>query len=148
MTGALDALDTASREVIVLRDIEGLTAPEVAAVTGASVDATKSRLHRARAAVRENLAAALGDAVEAPAAGCPDVLIAFSKQTEGDLEPHLCAELQSHIRGCATCRATCDSLKRTLAACASGPPGPVPDSVRDSVRAALRTALAVPPSTR
>ena len=140
LAGALQALDTASREVLILRDIEGLTAPEVANVTGTSVDAVKSRLHRARAALREHLAASLGDAPLPEAAGCPDVLTAFSKQLEGDLEPHLCAELQGHIDRCAACRATCDSLKRTLAACASAPAGAVPEAVRDAVRTAWRAA--------
>lgn len=138
---ALEELEPASREVLILRDIEGLTALEVAKVTGASVDAIKSRLHRARASVRARLAVALGDAPPPRAQGCPDVLTAFSNQLEGDLEPRLCAELQAHIDGCAACRATCDSLKRTLAVCASAPPGPVPGDVRDAVRAALRAAL-------
>lgn len=52
---AIDALDEPSREVFVMRDIEGLTAPEVARVLGVSVDAVKSRLHRARAQVRQQL---------------------------------------------------------------------------------------------
>jgi RNA polymerase sigma-70 factor (ECF subfamily) len=138
---ALEDLDPASREVLILRDMEGLTAPEVARVTGASVDAIKSRLHRARASVRASLAATLGDAPPQRPQGCPDVLTAFSNQLEGDLEPRLCAELQAHIDGCAACRATCDSLKRTLAVCASAPPGAVPTEVRDAVRAALRAAL-------
>ena len=141
LASALEALDPASREVLILRDIEGLTAPEVAKVTGSSVDAIKSRLHRARAVLRERLAAALGDVPPTPPPGCPDVLTAFSNQLEGDLEPRLCAELQTHIEGCAACRATCDSLKRSLAICASRPAGPVPDAVRDAVRAALRAAL-------
>lgn len=138
---ALEVLDPASREVLILRDMEGLTAPEVAKVTGASVDAIKSRLHRARASVRASLAATLGDAPPPRLRGCPDVLTAFSNQLEGNLEPRLCAELQEHIDECAACRATCDSLKRTLAVCASAPPGPVPTEIRDAVRAALRTAL-------
>jgi len=52
---AIDALDAPSREVFVMRDIEGLTAPEVARVLGVSVDAVKSRLHRARVQVRQEL---------------------------------------------------------------------------------------------
>jgi RNA polymerase sigma-70 factor (ECF subfamily) len=51
---ALDALDPEAREVVVLRDVEGLTAAEVAEVTGVSVAAVKSRLHRARTALREH----------------------------------------------------------------------------------------------
>ena len=131
---------------MILRDIEGLTASEVAKVTGSSVDAIKSRLHRTRALVRERLAALLGDATPAPADGCPDVLTAFSKQLEGDLEPRLCAELQQHIEGCAACRGRCDSLKRTLAVCASAPPGPLPAPVRAEVRAALGAALRPTPA--
>jgi RNA polymerase sigma-70 factor (ECF subfamily) len=144
---ALEALDASSREILILRDIEGLTAREVADVTGASVDAIKSRLHRARATVRERLAAVLGEAPQPRGPGCPDVLAAFSNQLEGDLEPRLCAELQEHIGGCAACRVTCDSLKRTLAVCASATAGPVPDAVRDAVRAALRAALQSPPAS-
>jgi RNA polymerase sigma-70 factor (ECF subfamily) len=53
---AIDALDPSHREVLVLRDVEGLSAPEVAKVLGISVDAVKSWLHRARAAVRRELA--------------------------------------------------------------------------------------------
>jgi RNA polymerase sigma-70 factor (ECF subfamily) len=52
---AMGSLDPASREVLVLRDVEGLTAPEVAQILGVSVDAVKSRLHRARADVRAGL---------------------------------------------------------------------------------------------
>jgi RNA polymerase sigma-70 factor (ECF subfamily) len=53
---ALAALDPLHREVILLRDIEGLTAPEAAARLGVSIDAVKSRLHRARARLREEVA--------------------------------------------------------------------------------------------
>jgi RNA polymerase sigma factor (sigma-70 family) len=43
------------REVLILRDIEELTAPEVAFTLDISVDAVKSRLHRARAMLRNGL---------------------------------------------------------------------------------------------
>lgn len=57
---ALDALPVADRDVVVLRDLEGLT-PEVASEQlGLSVAAFKSRLHRARlklaAVLREGVA--------------------------------------------------------------------------------------------
>lgn len=52
---AIDALDEPNREVFVMRDVEGLSAPEVARVLGVSVDAVKSRLHRARTEVRREL---------------------------------------------------------------------------------------------
>lgn len=45
---ALSGLEAAEREVILLRDIEGLSGDETAAVLDLSVPAMKSRLHRAR----------------------------------------------------------------------------------------------------
>ena len=41
--------------MLILRDIEELTAPEAAAQLGISVEAVKSRLHRARGMLREKL---------------------------------------------------------------------------------------------
>ncbi|RSZ30523.1 RNA polymerase sigma factor [Variovorax beijingensis] len=55
LTRAIAALPEAYRVALILRDVEELTAPEVAASLGLSVQAVKSRLHRARAMVRESL---------------------------------------------------------------------------------------------
>ena len=52
---ALAGLPAPYREVVVLRDVEEWTAPEVATELGISVEAVKSRLHRARAMMRERL---------------------------------------------------------------------------------------------
>jgi RNA polymerase sigma-70 factor, ECF subfamily len=52
---ALSELDSLHREVILLRDIQELSAPAAAAELGISVDALKSRLHRARAQLRAHV---------------------------------------------------------------------------------------------
>lgn len=57
LTAALAALDPIHREVILLRDIEELSAPEAAARLGISVQALKSRLHRARVNLRDHVVA-------------------------------------------------------------------------------------------
>ncbi len=49
---AADALGEEHRRVFLLRDVEGLSYEEIAALTGDSVAAVKSRLHRARLAMR------------------------------------------------------------------------------------------------
>lgn len=49
------ALPYLYREVLILRDIEELTAPEAATQLDISVEAVKSRLHRARGMLREKL---------------------------------------------------------------------------------------------
>jgi len=52
---AMERLTPPYREVLILRDVHELTAPEVAAQLGLTLEAVKSRLHRARAQVREHL---------------------------------------------------------------------------------------------
>ena len=54
---AIAALPPDYRAVVVLRDIEGLATQDVAEILGATGLAVKSRLHRARLALRERLAA-------------------------------------------------------------------------------------------
>ena len=140
---ALDALEPEAREVVILRDVEGLTAAEVAEVTGASVAAVKSRLHRARTALREHLLAVVGgEPAEAARPSCPDVLTMLSKKLEDEISPDVCAEMEGHVASCPHCRGVCDSLKRSLALCKSLPTMTVPQHVQDTLRKAVASALA------
>jgi RNA polymerase sigma-70 factor (ECF subfamily) len=139
ITAAIDALETSQRDVLVLRDVEGLSASEVGEVLGLTVEAVKSRLHRARVTLRERLAPLLEPGL-APSPGCPDLVPLFSRHLEGDLEPTTCAEMEKHLASCPRCKGACDSLRRTLARCASGL-GTVPDDVRLEVRRAVQNFL-------
>lgn len=144
LESAIRALDPTYREVLLLRDVEGLTAPEVAEVLGVSVQAVKTRLHRARVAVRARVAPALGSPVDAPnpVSTCPDVLTLFSQHLEDEIRPEVCIEMERHLDQCERCRNACDSLKQTLALChASGPATVVPSHVQDAVHRALRDFL-------
>jgi RNA polymerase sigma-70 factor (ECF subfamily) len=137
---AIDGLGPPYRDVLVLRDVEGLTAPEVAAALGIGIDAVKSRLHRARMAIREKLAPVVGAAPPAPP-GCPDVVSLFSRKLEGEVDAHLCEQVERHLAGCPRCAAACDDLRRTLALCASARGASVPPSIQASVRRAVRDLL-------
>lgn len=53
---ALDRIDADSRWLMLLSDVEGFTYEEVAAMAGIPVGTVKSRLHRARMALRKILA--------------------------------------------------------------------------------------------
>jgi RNA polymerase sigma-70 factor (ECF subfamily) len=134
---ALDALPDAQREVLLLRDVEGLSAPETAAALTLSVDAVKSRLHRARVELREQLAPLFATP---PAVSCPDVMSLWSRKLDGDLSQQDCAEMERHLESCAHCRLTCDGLKRALDACASLRSANVPERVREQIRAALQAS--------
>lgn len=143
---AIAHLPTAQREVLLLRDVEGLTAPEVASVLGLGVDAVKSRLHRARLAVRAEVAPLLApdaaDLTPAPGAMCPDVLTKYSRHLEGDISTAVCADLERHLAGCPRCQGVCDTLRRTLAMCRASAGPAVPPSTQMMVRQALGRVLA------
>jgi RNA polymerase sigma-70 factor (ECF subfamily) len=142
---AIGALEPMYREVLLLRDAEGLTAPEVAEILGLTLQAVKSRLHRARLSVRERVAPLLGVELDLPAAPgtCPDVLTMFSQHLEDEISAELCADMERHLETCGRCRGACDSLKRALALCrTSRSSAEIPASVRASVQKALRTFLA------
>jgi RNA polymerase sigma-70 factor (ECF subfamily) len=62
---AFDALPERYRAVLVLRDVEGLSSEETAAVLAESVSAIKSCLHRARMVLRERLTRHLAPQLEA-----------------------------------------------------------------------------------
>ncbi len=146
---AIAALDPLYREVLVLRDVEGLSASEVAEVMGLSVEAVKSRLHRARLAVRERIAPLLTppeQASAAPGPGCPDVAALLSQRLEGEIDGSTCARLEEHLQRCPACRGRCDSLRATLTLCKRSGAAPVPPEVARSVREGLRQFLARRPA--
>jgi RNA polymerase sigma-70 factor (ECF subfamily) len=140
---AIGGLEPMYREVLVLRDVEGLSAAEVAEVLGITVEAVKSRLHRARIAVRERVAPHLSPGAAAGAAGgCRDAVEAFSRRLEGEIDASACAELEAHLEGCPSCRGQCESLRETLGLCRRARDVTVPPEVAASVREALRRFLA------
>ncbi len=57
---AIDRLADGAREVFVLREVEGMSTAEVAAALDVSDDVVKTRLSRARAAIRRDLMARTG----------------------------------------------------------------------------------------
>lgn len=138
LSGALDALSDDYREVILLRDIEGLSAPEAASSLGITVDALKSRLHRAREALHAALRPMLEPTALRAPAGCPDVALLWSKKLEGDLSQGDCSAMEKHLATCPACGAACDALKRALLACERVRTEAVPSEIQARVKAAVR----------
>ena len=141
---AVGSLAPMYREVLILRDMEGLSAPEVAASLGLGLEAVKSRLHRARLAVREQLAPVLETPSDPDSSQgtCPDVLANYSRHLEGDIRPETCAAMEAHLANCPRCQGKCDSLRRTLVLCKATPGPAVSPSTQQLVRVALQRALA------
>jgi RNA polymerase sigma-70 factor (ECF subfamily) len=137
---ALLALPESQREVVLLRDVEGLSAEEAAQVVGIEVGALKSRLHRARLGMQERIATLLGADAGHPAA-CPDLARELLTHDEDDLDQAACARLEAHVERCGRCGPACEELKRSVSLCRTLPGDGVPAEVRGRVRAALRAAV-------
>jgi RNA polymerase sigma-70 factor, ECF subfamily len=140
--GALDSLADDHREVILLRDVEGLSAAEAADALGITVEALKSRLFRARQALRDTLRPALEPRAPAASAGCPDIMALWSRKLEGDLSALDCAEMEKHLEACPACASACDALKAALVACQREASPEVTPAVQASVKAAVRKWMA------
>jgi len=139
---AIAALPDAQREVLVLRDVEGLPGERVAQLLGLDLRAMKSRLHRARLAVRAALAPHVAPGAPGPGPSCPDTARLLSRHLEGELDGAVCERLAAHVEACPSCGAACESLRAALGACRAWRGAPVPDQVRAEVRAAIRSAVA------
>ena len=142
---AIRSLSPAYREVLLLRDVEGLTAPEVADVLNLSVEAVKSRLHRARAAVRKHLQPLLEQGAPAPSPTCPDIADHLSRYLEGEISREACAGLEAHVSACPRCRGACEALRQVLGVCRALPEPHVPAEVQKAVRSGIRRLLAPAP---
>lgn len=135
LQAAIQALPDHYREVLVLRDVEGLSAEEAAKVLGLEVANLKTRLHRARMEMRRHLAALLEPA---PAgAECPELAERLSQYAAAEIEKSTCEEIERHMAGCPRCAGACDALKRTVSLCRNIPGEAVPAPVRTAVRQAL-----------
>lgn len=137
LEAALRRLERPYRVVLMLRDVEGLPAADVATALGISVAAVKSRLHRARGRLRAALTGADAPAASRGTGACPDVLAALSRHLEGDLTAGKCAELDAHVQECAACRGACESLREVLALCRSAEAPALPVEARARLREAL-----------
>jgi RNA polymerase sigma-70 factor (ECF subfamily) len=128
--------------VLVLRDVEGLSAEEAAQVLEISVPALKSRLHRARQA----LSAQMGAVIDAPQGiACPELAAELSAYAAAEVDRAMCERIEQHLARCERCSAACAALQRTVSLCHAIPGGDVPAPVQAAVRAALR---APPPRPR
>ena len=145
LEAGIASLEPEYREVLLLRDVEGLSAAEVAEVTGKSVAAVKSRLHRARLTVRERIAPLLAPANRPSSSGsgvCPDVVRLLSRHLEGQIDAGTCADMERHVAACSRCHAACDSLRQTLRLCGTTPSPEVPEALQESIRQGIRDVLA------
>lgn len=135
---AIASLPTEQREVLVLRDVEGLSAQEAAEVVGVEIGALKSRLHRARMALRARLANVVATAPEP----CPELSHELAAYAASEIDQAACIKIEQHLATCSRCTGACDALKRTVSLCRSIPGDAVPPPVRTAVHEAILDVIA------
>jgi RNA polymerase sigma-70 factor (ECF subfamily) len=139
---AILLLPPSHREAIVLRDLEGISARDAARVLRVSERALKSRLHRARLAVRDALARSLGEASPGVRGNCPDAGRLLSRYLEGELNASTCSSMEAHFHTCRSCGRACRALKRSLTLCRRYGSRPISAAARESLRSAIRGVIA------
>jgi len=128
----IQKLTPPDRMVLVLRDMEGFSDEEVAAITGLRSGTVRVRLHRARLLVRKELmkgmkprsgkpAAAWRASAPAQPARCKAMFAELSDYLDGKLDDPLRQELKRHLKSCPSCRASLASLKATVEQCRRSP---------------------------
>ncbi len=121
------------RFVLVLHDMEGLSAAEVAKVTGLREGTVRVRLHRARLFVRQQLAYTSrngrtptsrrhAESDPPKPRHCRALFAALSDYMDGLVDEAVCEQMGKHLHDCEPCQAFLDSLEETVKRCRSYQP--------------------------
>lgn len=122
-------LPVALRMVLVLHDMEELASEQIAQILGLQLGTVRVRLHRARLAVRKQMADLLNGVPEKGTAGKPGVtgrpvdcrkLFAnLSEYVDARVEPRTCEQMRAHIERCPACIAFLKDLRAAIDRCRS-----------------------------
>jgi len=122
-------LAPALRLVLVLHDMEDLNSEQVAQILGVQVGTVRVRLHRARLAVRKQMARLLEGLPEQPEEHgkslarrpreCRELFAGLSEYLDGRVEPGTCEQMRAHIEACPACIAFLQDLRATVDRCRS-----------------------------
>jgi len=113
LAGALAALSTEDREILVLCELEGLSPEDAAGVAGLSEGTARNRLHRARLRLMTKLRETAGDGngeersdrSDRMVAGlhCGEVLAELTAFLDGELPADRGHRIQEHVKDCDDC---------------------------------------------
>ncbi len=131
---AVQKLPAEYRLILVLHDMEELSAGDVAEITGLRLGTIRVRLHRARLFVRKEFAeraqgGVRGQAAKPPVAiparprerRCMEMFAELSNYLDDALDDSLCEELEKHMDGCEPCKAFLSSLEKSIQQCRMAP---------------------------
>jgi RNA polymerase sigma-70 factor (ECF subfamily) len=129
---AVLSLPPTLRLVLVLHDMEELESEEVARILGLQTGTVRVRLHRARLALRKEMARVLAGLPNKPPASpkklrsrpeeCREIFANLSEFLDNRLAPANCEQMRAHIEGCPACVAFIKDLRGVIEKCRQSPP--------------------------
>lgn len=145
---AIGSLPEEQRVVLVMKDMEDFSLSEIAHTLELSLPAVKSRLHRARLALRGVLASYFKErqgsgVTERKKPGkhkhtCQELVELLCDYLEGDLPQEEKEELDRHMRECPPCMAFLKTYRKTSQICRSLRPEDIPQEMRERLEAFLK----------
>lgn len=69
---------------------------------------------------------------------CEDLLRALNDYVDGDLDPAICDEFESHLAGCNPCQIVIDNIRKTISLYKDGEVYELPLEFRERMHGALR----------
>lgn len=117
---AFSQLPANQRKALVMRELEGRSYAEIAAILGISVSALETLIFRARRSLREQLEEQLT---------CTEAAFAISKEADGRLTSEEQRALRAHIRACPDCATAAHSQRAMRRALTSMLAVPLPHSL-------------------
>lgn len=122
-------IPTALRMVLVLHDMEELDSEQIAQILGLQTGTVRVRLHRARLAVRKEMAnllaglpeqtTAVRPAIAERPADCRELFANLSEYLDDRVEPRTCEQMKAHIEKCPACVAFLKDLRAAVDRCRS-----------------------------
>jgi RNA polymerase sigma-70 factor (ECF subfamily) len=122
-------IPTPLRMVLVLHDMEELTSEQIAKILGLQMGTVRVRLHRARLAVRKEMADLLKGIPEQATqekrtiserpAECRELFANLSEYLDARVEPRTCEQMRAHIERCPACIAFLRDLRAAIDRCRS-----------------------------
>lgn len=143
---AVASLSPTDAEVLLLRDVEGLSGEQAALALELELPALKSRLHRARLRLLEEVRmrkATLSESErEVGGLRCSEVLARLGDYVDRELPGRERAAVETHLRGCSVCERFGGRFAETLRATreALGGPPAIDEDLLARIRARLRAA--------
>lgn len=133
---ALGSLPEEQRVVILMKDMEELSLADISRALDLSIPAVKSRLHRARLAIRGVISSYFREWGERPSERpkakrkhkqtCKEIVEILCDYLEGELPQEEKEELDRHVEDCPPCLAFLNTYRRTSQLCKALRPEDIP----------------------